>query len=109
VILALFIIYHLLHLTAGTVGFRAGEYQHLAVYHNVAAAFSVWYISLFYIVAMACLCLHLDHGIWSMLQTLGWNNARTTAGLKGLSRGLALIVFAGFISVPVAVLAGWLR
>jgi len=109
VILALFIIYHLLHLTAGTVGFRPGAFQHLAVYHNVVAGFSVWYIALFYIVAMACLCLHLDHGIWSMLQTLGWNNARTTPALKGLSRGLALIVFAGFISVPVAVLAGWLR
>ena len=109
VILALFIIYHVLHLTAGTVGFRPGEFQHLAVYHNVTAAFSIWYVSLFYIVGMACLCLHLDHGIWSMLQTLGWNNARTTAGLKGFSRGLALVVFAGFISVPVAVLAGWLR
>jgi len=109
VILALFIIYHLLHLTGGVVGFGPGAFQHLAVYHNVTAGFSVWYISLFYIVAMACLCLHLDHGIWSMLQTLGWNNARTTTALKGLSRGLALIVFAGFISVPVAVLAGWLR
>ena len=109
VILALFIIYHLLHLTGGVVGFEPGAFQHLAVYHNVVASFSVGYISLFYIVAMACLCLHLDHGIWSMLQTLGWNNARTTTALKGLSRGLALIVFAGFISVPVAVLAGWLR
>ena len=109
VILALFIIYHLLHLTGGVVGFEPGAYQHLAVYHNVVASFSVWHISLFYIVAMACLCLHLDHGIWSMLQTLGWNNARTTTALKGLARGLALIVFAGFISVPVAVLAGWLH
>ena len=109
VILALFIIYHLLHLTGGAVGFKPGAFRHMAVYHNVVASFSVWYISLFYIVAMACLCLHLDHGIWSMFQTLGGNNARTTSVLKGLSRGLALIVFAGFISVPVAVLAGWLR
>jgi succinate dehydrogenase / fumarate reductase, cytochrome b subunit len=109
VILVLFIVYHLLHLTAGVVGFQPGEFHHLAVYHNVAAGFSVWYVSLFYIVAMACLCLHLDHGIWSMLQTLGCNNARTTSALKGLSRVVALLVFAGFISVPVAVLAGWVR
>jgi len=109
VILALFIVYHLLHLTAGAVAFQPGQFVHLSVYHNVVAGFSVWYVSLFYIVAMACLCLHLDHGIWSMLQTLGWNNARTTPFLKGLSRVLALLVFAGFISVPVAVLAGWLR
>jgi succinate dehydrogenase / fumarate reductase, cytochrome b subunit len=109
VILALFIIYHLLHLTAGAVGFQPGAFRHLAVYGNVVAAFSVWYVALFYIVAMACLCLHLDHGIWSMLQTLGWNNARTTRALQILSRGLALVVFVGFISVPIAVLADWVR
>ena len=72
-------------------------------------AFSVWYVSLFYILAMAALCLHLDHGIWSMLQTLGWNNARISPALRILSRVVAVVVFAGFISVPVAVLAGWLR
>jgi succinate dehydrogenase / fumarate reductase cytochrome b subunit len=109
VILVLFIVYHLLHLTAGTVGFRPGQFQHLSVYHNVVAGFSVWYVALSYVMAMACLSLHLDHGIWSMLQTLGWTNARTTRALQALSRGLALVVFVGFISVPVFVLAGWLR
>ena len=109
VILVLFVVYHLLHLTAGVVGFQPGEFRDLSVYHNVVAGFSVWYVSLFYIVAMACLCLHLDHGVWSLLQTLGWNNARTTPALQGLSRGVALAVFFGFISVPVAVLAGWVR
>ena len=109
VILVLFIVYHLLHLTAGAVGFQSSQFVHLSVHHNVVAAFSVWYVSLFYVVAMACLCLHLDHGSWSMFQTLGWNNARTTRALQVLSRGLALVVFVGFISVPVAVLAGWLR
>ncbi len=109
VILILFIIYHLLHFTAGMVGFTPGQFQHLEVYANVVAGFSVWYVTLFYILSMACLCLHLDHGIWSMLQTLGWNNARTSWGLQALSRGVALVVFLGFISVPVAVMAGWLR
>jgi succinate dehydrogenase / fumarate reductase, cytochrome b subunit len=109
VILVLFVVYHLLHLTAGVVSFQPGEFRDLSVYHNVVAGFSVWYVSLFYIVAMACLCLHLDHGGWSLLQTLGWNNARTTPALHMLSRGVALVVFLGFISVPVAVLAGWIR
>ena len=108
-ILALFVVYHLLHLTAGKVGFHPGAYQHLAVHHNVEAAFSVWYVALFYVIAMACLCLHLDHGIWSMFQTLGWNDARTTPLLRAVSRGLALVVFVGFISVPVSVWVGWLR
>ena len=109
VILVLFIVYHLLHLTGGAVGFQPGQFRDLSVYHNVVAGFSVWYVSLFYIVAMACLCLHLDHGIWSLLQTLGWNNARATSTIRTLSRGIALAVFVGFISVPVAVLAGWAR
>ena len=109
VILVLFIVYHLLHLTGGVVGWEPGQFRELSVYHNVVAGFSVWYVSLFYIVAMACLCLHLDHGIWSLLQTLGWNNARTTSTLRTLSRAVALAVFVGFISVPVAVLAGWVR
>jgi len=109
VIVVLFIVYHLLHLTGGVVGWEPGQFRDLSVYHNVVAGFSVWYVSLFYIVAMACLCLHLDHGIWSLLQTLGWNNARTTSTFRTLSRGVALAVFVGFISVPVAVLAGWVR
>jgi len=109
VILVLFVVYHLLHLTGGVVGFQPGQFRDLSVYHNVVAGFSVWYVSLFYIIAMACLCLHLDHGIWSLLQTLGWNSARTTSTLRRLSRGVALVVFVGFISVPGAVLAGWLR
>jgi succinate dehydrogenase cytochrome b subunit len=109
VILIVFIVYHLLHLTGGVVGFQPGQFRDLSVYHNVVAGFSVWYVSLFYIVAMAALCLHLDHGVWSLLQTLGWNNARTTSKLKTLSRVVALAVFVGFISVPVAVLAGWVR
>ena len=64
---------------------------------------------LFYILAMAALCLHLDHGVWSMFQTLGLNNARISPVLRMMSRGVAILVFAGFISVPVAVLAGWIR
>jgi succinate dehydrogenase / fumarate reductase cytochrome b subunit len=109
VILALFVIYHLLHLTVGAVGFEPGQYHHLSVYKNMVAGFSVWYVSLFYVLAMAALCLHLDHGTWSMLQSLGWNNARTTPLLRVVSRVVAAVVFAGFISVPVAVMAGWLR
>ncbi len=109
VILALFIVYHLLHLTAGLVGYRPGEFQHLSVYKNVVAGFSVWYVSLIYILAMAALCLHLDHGVWSMFQTLGLNNARMTPALRAVSRVIALAVFAGFIVVPVAVLAGWIH
>ena len=109
VLLVAFIIFHLFHLTAGAVGFHAGQFRHLAVYQNVKAAFAVWPVTLFYVVAMGALCLHLDHGIWSMLQTLGWNTARNEKILKIASRAIAIVVFLGFSSVPISVLAGWLR
>jgi len=73
------------------------------------AAFSVWPISLFYILAMGALCLHLDHGIWSMLQTLGWVTVKNTKSIRMFSRLVAIVIFAGFISVPISVLAGLVR
>jgi len=109
VLLVAFIVFHLLHFTGGVVGFGAGQFKDLAVYQNVVAGFAVWPIAIFYIVAMGALCLHLDHGIWSMLQTLGWNTARNEPTLQIISRVIAIVVFLGFTSVPVAVLAGWLR
>jgi succinate dehydrogenase / fumarate reductase cytochrome b subunit len=109
VLLAIFIVFHLFHLTAGMVGFQPGQFEHLMVYQNVLAAFSVVPVSIFYIIAMCALCLHLDHGIWSGLQTLGWVNQDNTKSLRTISRIIAVIIFVGFISVPISVLAGWVR
>jgi succinate dehydrogenase / fumarate reductase cytochrome b subunit len=109
VVLLAFIIFHLLHLTAGAVGFKPGQFKHLAVYQNVIAGLSHWPIAFFYIVALAALSMHLYHGIWSAFQTLGFNTSRNTRILKTVCRLIALAVFVGFVSVPVSVLAGWLR
>jgi succinate dehydrogenase cytochrome b subunit len=108
-LLAVFIVFHLFHFTGGLVGFQPGEFEHMMVYQNVVAGFSVWPISLFYIVAMGALCLHLDHGLWSMFQTLGCATVQNTKSLRTFSRIVAIIIFAGFVSVPIAVLAGWVR
>lgn len=109
ILLLIFVIFHLMHFTLGVVGFEPGQFVHLAVYENVVAGFQVWPIALFYILAMAALCLHLNHGIWSAFQTLGWSNARNQRSLKIFSMIVAVLVFLGFSSVPVAVLAGWVR
>ena len=109
VLLAIFIVFHLFHFTGGMVGFQPGQFEHLMVYQNVVAGFQNVPIALFYILAMAALCLHLDHGIWSGLQTLGWVNQDNTKSIRIVSRLIALVVFAGFVSVPISVLAGWLR
>jgi succinate dehydrogenase / fumarate reductase cytochrome b subunit len=104
VIILLFVIYHLLDLSVGTVnpGFVRG-----AVFRNAQASFDRWYISAFYIVAQAALCLHLYHGVWSMAQTLGANRPKYDATLRRLSQTVALVIFFGFISVPIAVLLGF--
>jgi succinate dehydrogenase / fumarate reductase, cytochrome b subunit len=108
-LLLVFIVFHILHFTLGVVGFRQGQYIPLGVYENVIAGFSVWPVSIFYIISMAALCLHLDHGIWSALQTLGWSTSRNEKALKVVSRLIAIAIFIGFISVPVSVMAGWIR
>ena len=105
-LLAIFIVFHIAHFTLGAVGFAPGQYQDLQVYQNVVAGFSVWPVAVFYIIAMAALCLHLDHGIWSMLQTLGWSTQQNEGRLRAISRVIAVLIFAGFISVPIGVMTG---
>ncbi len=108
VILLLFVIYHLLHFTVGAVGYAPGQFQHGSVYKNVVSGFRVWYVSAFYIVAQAALGLHLYHGVWSMFQTLGMN-ARENGAYRGLATVVGVVVTAGNISIPLAVLAGLVK
>ena len=106
VILLLFVIYHLLHFTTGTVhpGFQEGN-----VYHNVVTGFRVWYVSLFYVVAQMALGFHLYHGLWSLFQSLGWNHPRFNRWRNGFAHAFAWIITLGNISFPLAVLAGLVR
>ncbi|HEV8580146.1 MAG TPA: succinate dehydrogenase cytochrome b subunit [Thermoanaerobaculia bacterium] len=106
VIILLFVIYHLLHFTTGTVH---PDFQEGNVYHNVVTGFSVWYVSLFYIVAQVALGFHLYHGLWSMFQSLGWNHPRFNRWRSGFAHAFAWIITLGNISFPLAVLAGWVR
>ena len=98
-----FIVYHLLHFTTGTVH---PNFQFLHVQQNVIRGFSVWYVSLFYIVSMILLCLHLYHGVWSMFQSLGLAHPAYTPKLKIGAKAFAAIIAAGNISIPLAVLTG---
>lgn len=105
-IILAFIIYHLLHFTTGTVH---PNFQFLSVQENVIRGFSVWYVSLFYIVAMALLCLHLYHGVWSMFQSLGLAHPAYSPRLKLGAKAFAVVIAAGNISIPVAVLTGLIK
>ncbi|MDF9812612.1 succinate dehydrogenase cytochrome b subunit [Streptomyces sp. SPB162] len=103
VILALFLVWHILDLTTLTVNPR-GQAHH--PYENIVADFRNWYADVFYIVAMLALGLHIRHGFWSAAQTLGANNARRDRALKAVANVLALLLTCGFIAVPVAVMTG---
>jgi succinate dehydrogenase / fumarate reductase cytochrome b subunit len=109
VILLLFVAYHILHFTVGAVGYAPGQFRETDVYGNVVRGFRVWYVSAFYIAAMAVLGLHLYHGVWSMFQTLGLNGAATDRFFRRLATVVSVGVVAGNISVPAAVLAGLVR
>jgi succinate dehydrogenase / fumarate reductase cytochrome b subunit len=103
VILGIFIIYHILHLTTGTLhpDFIRGN-----AYHNFVTGFQVPWTSAFYVVAQVCLGFHLWHGVWSFTQTLGWAHPRYNQLRRCVAYTLAVLV-AGFnISFPIAVLAG---
>lgn len=101
-----FIVFHLLHLTAGTVhpSFVSGD-----VYHNVVSGFAKPAASVFYIVAMLALGFHLYHGVWSLLQTLGLAHARWNHLRHGAATLFAAVVVIGNISFPVAVLTGFVK
>lgn len=102
-IVAAFIIYHLMQFTFG-VG--ATPYTEGDPYGNVINGFRVPAVSLFYIIAMGLLCLHLRHGLSSMVQTLGLDHPRYSPGLKALAVIVATLIFFGFVSIPIAVMAG---
>jgi len=107
-IILAFVILHILEFTTGNLhpqsSFSEGD-----VYANVVSGFRVWYISAWYIFSMILLGFHLRHGIWSMFQSLGMNHPRHTPVLKQAALWIAILIVVGYISIPVSVLAGWVR
>lgn len=103
-----FIVFHLLHLTTGTI--HPGYiFSHTDVYGNVVSSFQVPWVALVYILAMLALMAHLLHGIWSFFQTMGWNHPRFDPVRRIFATVLALIISLGFIAIPAAILGGILR
>ncbi|MGZ4574724.1 MAG: succinate dehydrogenase cytochrome b subunit [Mycobacteriaceae bacterium] len=103
VILALFIIWHLLDLTAGVAN---PDFMKDRPYHNVVKDFQVWWINIIYIVAMVMVGLHLNHGFWSAAQTLGVNRPSRERAIKATGSTLAVAITAGFVLVPIGVMTG---
>lgn len=107
VLLAVFLIFHILHFTTGTV--LASQFVDGEVYQNVVRSFSITWVAAFYLVSMVALAMHLHHGIWSLFQTLGANHPHLDGGRKKLAWLLSIAIPVGFASVPLAIIAGMVR
>ncbi len=66
----------------------------------------VSWVAAIYIVANLLLAFHLYHGLWSLFQTLGWDHPRWGEWRRGLAMPIAVVIGAGNVSIPLAVLAG---
>lgn len=73
---------------------------------NVAGAFSVWWMVLIYVVALVAVGMHVYHGSWSVFQTLGVNNRRWDPIVRRGAAVVAIVLFLGFVSIPIGVLTG---
>jgi succinate dehydrogenase / fumarate reductase cytochrome b subunit len=108
VIVVLFVIFHILDLTTGTlnpVGDKANPYG------NVVADFAPhrWYVTLFYALAIVAVGFHLRHGIWSAARTLGQQTARGERIWRGVALVLSIVLVVGYLSVPFAVMTGLVK
>lgn len=105
VIVALFVVYHILDLTTGTLN-PNGVYGE--VYANLVADFAPqrWYVTAFYVVAILALTLHLRHGLWSALQSLGRTRGSNLVALRTTANVVAIALAVGFLAVPLSITFG---
>jgi succinate dehydrogenase / fumarate reductase, cytochrome b subunit len=108
VLLLIFIVLHILHFTTGTIR-PTGAFSHEDVYSNVVSSFRIWWVALFYVVAMIALGFHLFHGAWSSVRSVGVSPPSPRPLHRRLSLAIAIFVWAAFTAVPVAVFTGFVR
>jgi succinate dehydrogenase / fumarate reductase cytochrome b subunit len=107
-LLLVFIVVHILHFTTGTIR-PAGVFSSEDVYTNVVTSFRIWWVALFYVVSMIALGLHLFHGAWSSVRSIGLSPPSPQPLHGRLSLLVALFVWAAFTAIPVAVFSGIVR
>lgn len=103
-----FVIFHILHFTVRT----DADLERLGAtdpYGMVILGFQNPLVVLFYIISMTLLCSHLSHGVGSIFQTLGLRSKNARTAIRQFSLLYSFIIWAGFLSIPFAVLAGFLK
>lgn len=104
-----FLVWHLLNFTITRINPSTGETGGAAgdPYSLLVDTFDLWWMSIIYLVAMVALGLHLHHGTWSSLQTLGYTStAKARVRAKAAGWVLAVVVAGGYSLVPLGVLLG---
>jgi len=107
VVLLLFIIFHILDLTMGVAPAASDSFVHGAVKANMIATFSRWPVTIFYVLAMLCLFLHLTHGIKLAANDLGLTGFKTRQTFLFLSYVIPAVVCLGNIIMPLSIAFGW--
>jgi len=99
IIVALFVIFHLLDLTWGPANpdFVEGD-----PYHNIITSFERVPVALIYVIANLALGVHLYHGAWSLFQSMGW----VGAWRRQFATVFAAVIVVGNVSFPLAVMFG---
>ncbi|NBV38276.1 MAG: succinate:quinone oxidoreductase [Verrucomicrobia bacterium] len=108
IVILAFLVFHLLHYTFRKVALGGKDFGE-DVYAMVVFGFSSPAVSVFYIVSMLLLCLHLSHGVSSVFQTLGLRNERWRGRVDLIATAYGWIIALGFISIPLAVLLGCIK
>jgi succinate dehydrogenase / fumarate reductase cytochrome b subunit len=107
-LLLVFIVLHILHFTTGTIR-PAGVFSREDVYANIVLSFRIWWVAAFYIVSMIALGLHLFHGAWSSVRSIGVSPPSPQPLNHKLSVAIAVLVWAAFTAIPLAVMFGFVR
>jgi succinate dehydrogenase / fumarate reductase cytochrome b subunit len=121
IIVAVFIVYHLLHYTAMVQAvnltgknfeakpeFFDSQGRH-DIYHMMMVGFSQPLVCLFYIIGVGLLCLHLSHGASAMWQSLGWKKRSYGPCLDRAAKIGSLFIFLGYISIPISIWMKWIK
>lgn len=98
-----FVVYHILHLTTGTVH---PDFVHGSPFHNLVTGFQDPLASIIYVIGVVAVGMHLYHGLWSVFQTMGWNNPNYNRFRRPFAAVVAAAITIGFLAVPFGVWTG---
>lgn len=107
--LLLYVLFHLAHFTFPGLSLGGHEFSPLDPYGNFVAGFQIPWVTLLYVTANLLLGMHLYHGGYSLLQSLGLNHPRYNARARLAARAFAFLVTTGNVVMPIAVLVGLVR